>query len=151
MVTNEETYFDAYALLLESFRVSEEVKNILKEEAFLEQNPNIVMELAKLLFLVDSIEIENNEIVARKKVSRINEPKIPVDDIIYRYLIKIKYDKLSDTDIMKLNELQQYPSYLLLYKLLSLSIDQNVKIKQVDNDVDLKLSINELEAFLNNG
>ncbi len=151
MVTNEETYFDAYALLLESFRVSEEVKNILKEEPFLEQNPNIVMELAKLLFLVDSIEIENNEIVARKKVSRINEPKIPVDDIIYRYLIKIKYDKLSDTDIMKLNELQQYPSYLLLYKLLSLSIDQNVKIKQVDNDVDLKLSINELEAFLNNG
>lgn len=150
MVIKEEKYEDAYALLLESFRVSQEVKNLLNEKAFLEQNEGLILELARLLFLADSIDIENDEIVVRKKVSRIEEPVIPVDDIIYRYLIKIKYDKLSGTDISKLNELQQYPSYIQLHKLLSLAIDQRVKIKQVEHDTSLKISIHELEVFLNN-
>lgn len=150
MVIKEEKYEDAYALLLESFQVSQEVKNLLKEKAFLEQNEGLILELARLLFLADSIDIENDKIVVKKKVSRIEEPVIPVDDIIYRYLIKIKYDKLSDTDISKLNELQQYPSYIQLHKLLSLAIDQRVKIKQVEHDTSLKMSIHELEVFLNN-
>jgi len=151
MVAKEEKYEDAYALLFESFRVTQEVKDLLKEKAFLEQNENLVLELARLLFLADSVEIENDEIVVRKKVSRIKEPVIPIDDIIYRYLIKIKYDKLSDTDISKLNELQQYPSYIQLHKLLSLAIDQRVKVKHVEHDTSLKMSINELEVFLYNG
>ena len=150
MVAKEEKYEDAYALLFESFRVTQEVKDLLKEKAFLEQNENLVLELARLLFLADSVEIENDEIVVRKKVSRIKEPVIPIDDIIYRYLIKIKYDKLSDKDISKLNELQQYPSYIELHKLLSIAIDQRVKVKNVENDTSLKMSINELEAFLYN-
>lgn len=150
MVIKEEKYEDAYALLFESFLVSQEVKDLLKEKAFLEQNEGLVLELARLLFLADSIEIDDNEIVVRKKVSRKKEPIIPVDDVIYRYLVKIKYDKLSDSDIIKLNELQQYPSYVQLHKLLSLSIDQKVKVKQIKNDTGLKMSINELEAFLNN-
>jgi len=151
MVVKEEIYEDAYALLFESFKVSQEVKNLLKEKAFLEQNEGLVLELARLLFLADSIEIDEDEIIVRKKVSRIEEPVIPVDDIIYRYLIKIKYDKLSDADISKLNELQQYPSYVLLHKLLSLAIDQRVKVKGVETDTSLKMSINDLEVFLHNG
>ena len=150
MVTKEEKYQDAYALLFESFRVSQEVKDLLKEKAFLEKNESLVLELARLLFLADSVEIENDEIIVRKKISRIKEPVIPVDNIIYRYLIKIKYDKLSDKDISKLNELQQYPSYIELHKLLSIAIDQRVKVKNVENDTSLKMSINELEAFLYN-
>jgi hypothetical protein len=148
MVTQEEKFNDAYNLILSSIRVSEEVKNLLKEGLFLEENQGLVLDLAKLLFLVDSIEIENDEIVARKKVSRIKEPVIPIDNIIYRYLLKIKYDKLYDTDILKLNELQQYPSYATLYKLLNLAIDQKVKIKQVLNDANFKMSISSLEVFL---
>ena len=151
MVVKEEKYEDAYALLFESFRVSQEVKNLLMEKSFLEQNEGLILELARLLFLADSIEIENDEIVVRKKVSRIEEPVIPIDDIIYRYLIKIKYDKLSDTDISKLNELQQYPSYILLHKFLSLAIDQRVRIENIEHDPSLKMSITELEAFLYNG
>jgi len=151
MVIKEEKYEDAYALLFESFRVSQEVKDLLKEKIFLEQNEGLVLELARLLFLADSIEIYDNEIVVRKKISRIEEPKIPVDDIIYRYLIKIKYDKLSDVDISKLNELQQYPSYLKLHQLLSRAIDQRVKVIDVKHDTILKMSINELEVFLHNG
>jgi len=150
VVTKEEKYQDAYALLFESFRVSQEVKDLLKEKAFLEKNESLVLELARLLFLADSVEIENDEIIVRKKISRIKEPVIPVDNIIYRYLIKIKYDKLSDKDISKLNELQQYPSYIELHKLLSIAIDQRVKVKNVENDTSLKMSINELEAFLYN-
>jgi len=150
MVKREENYEDAYALLFESFRVSQEVKNLLKEKAFLEQNEGLVLELARLLFLADSIEIDEDEIVVRKKVSRIEEPIIPVDDIIYRYLIKIRYEKLSDSDISKLNELQKYPSYIQLHKLLSLAIDQRVKVENVENDISLKMSINELEVFLYN-
>ncbi|WP_152184896.1 hypothetical protein [Sulfurimonas indica] len=151
MVIKEESYEDAYALLFESFKVSQEVKNLLKEKGFLEQNQGIVLELARLLFLADAIEINNNEIIARKTISRIKEPVIPINDIIYRYLIKIKYDTLSEADILKLNELQQYPSYSRLYKLLTLAIDQTVQIKQIENDNNFKLSIDELEVFLKNG
>lgn len=87
----------------------------------------------------------------KKTVSKIQEPNIPVNNIIYKYLIKIKYDKLLENDILKLNELQQYPSYSRLYKLLTLAIDQTVQIKQIENDNDFKLSIDELEVFLKNG
>lgn len=148
---NKEKDNDAYELLMSSFRVDEEVKNLLKEKAFLEQNPSIIINLARLLFLVDSIVIEDNEIVARKSVSRIEEPKIPVDNVIYQYLVKIKYDTLSSTDISKLNELQQYPSYLTLYNLLNTAIDQRVKVQKIDNLMDLKMSLTDLETFLKNG
>jgi len=149
--SDEEKANDAYELLMSSFRVDEEVKSLLQEKAFLEQNPDIIINLARLLFLVDSIIIEKNEIVARKSVARITEPEIPVDDIIYKYLIKIKYDTLSKTDIERLNELKQYPSYVTLYNLLRQAIDQKVKVQKVTNDVDLKMSIIDLETFLSNG
>ena len=148
---DKEKVNDAYELLMSSFRVDEEVKNLLKEKVFLEQNPDIIINLARLLFLVDSIEIEDNKIVARKSVSRIEEPKIPVDDVIYQYLVKLKYDTLSGADISKLSELKQFPSYLTLYKLLSTAIDQKVKVQKIDNDSDLKMSLVDLETFLKNG
>ena len=148
---NEEKINDAYELLISSFRVEDEVKNILKEKAFLEQNPDIIINLARLLFLVDSIAIEDSEIVARKSVSRIKEPKIPIDDVIYKYLLKLKHDTLSDADISKLNELQQYPSYLTLYNLLNTAIDQKVKVQKIDNLMDLKMSLTDLDTFLKNG
>lgn len=147
----EEKYNDAYSLLLESSRVSQEIKDLISNQEFLDQNQNIIIDLARLLFLADSIEIYDNEIIVKKTVSKIQEPNIPVNDIIYRYLIKIKYDKLLENDILKLNELQQYPSYSRLYKLLTLAIDQTVQIKQIENDNDFKLSIDELEVFLKNG
>ncbi len=147
----EEKYNDAYSLLLESSRVSQEIKDLISNQEFLDQNQNIIIDLARLLFLADSIEIYDNEIIVKKTVSKIQEPNIPVNNIIYRYLIKIKYDKLLENDILKLNELQQYPSYSRLYKLLTLAIDQTVQIKQIENDNDFKLSIDELEVFLKNG
>jgi len=147
----EEKYDDAYSLLLESSRVSQEIKDLISNQEFLDQNQNIIIDLARLLFLADSIEIYDNEIIVKKTVSKIQEPNIPVNDIIYRYLIKIKYDKLLENDISKLNELQQYPSYSRLYKLLTLAIDQTMQIKQIEDDSDFKLSIDELEVFLKNG
>lgn len=147
----EEKYNDAYSLLLKSSRVSQEIKDLISNQEFLDQNQNIIIELARLLFLADSINIDNNEIIVKKTVSKIQEPNIPVNDIIYRYLIKIKYDKLLENDILKLNELQQYPSYSRLYKLLTLAIDQTMQIKQIEDDNDFKLSIDELEVFLKNG
>jgi len=147
----EEKYNDAYSLLLESSRVSQEIKDLISNQEFLDQNQNIIIELARLLFLADSIDIDNNEIIVKKTVSKIQEPNIPVNDIIYRYLIKIKYDKLLENDILKLNELQQYPSYSRLYKLLTLAIDQTMQIKQIEDDNDFKLSIDGLEVFLKNG
>ena len=147
----EEKYNDAYSLLLKSSRVSQEIKDLISNQEFLDQNQNIIIDLARLLFLADSIEIYDNEIIVKKTVSKIQEPNIPVNDIIYRYLIKIKYDKLLENDILKLNELQQYPSYSRLYKLLTLAIDQTMQIKQIEDDNDFKLSIDELEVFLKNG
>jgi len=151
MVEGDEKYNDSYELLMGSTRVTDEVKNLLKEKLFLEQNPEIVLNLARLLFLVDEIGVDKNEIVARRRVSTIKEPNIPIDKIIYRYLVKIKHDTLSPNDVSKLNELQQYPSYLRLYNLLKRAIDQKVKIQKIDNLEKLKLSINTLEVFLKDG
>jgi len=151
MVEGDEKHNDSYELLMSSTRVTDEVKNLLKEKLFLEQNPEIVLNLARLLFLVDEINIEKDEIVARRRVSIIKEPNIPVDKVIYQYLVKIKHDTLSQNDISKLNELQQYPSYLRLYTLLKKAIDQKVKIQKIDNLENFKLSIGELEVFLKDG
>ncbi len=146
----DEKFYDSYELIMSSMRVSDDVKELLKQKLFLEQNPEIIYNLARLLFLVDFIEIEENEIVARKKVSRIKEPKIPVNEVIYKYLLKIKHNSLSENDITKLNELQQYPSYTKLYKLISLAIDLQVKVQRITDDESLKMTLNELENFLNN-
>lgn len=151
MVDGDEKYNDSYELLLSSSRVTYEVKKLLKEKLFLEQNPDIVLNLARLLFLVDEIAIEKDEIVARRTVSIIKEPDIPIDKVINQYLVKIKYDTLSRNDIDKLNELQQYPSYLRLYILLKKAIDQKVKIQKIDDLERLKLSIKSLEVFLKDG
>ena len=151
MVEGDEKYNDSYELLLSSSRVTDEVKKLLKEKLFLEQNPDIVLNLARLLFLVDGIAIEKDEIVARRTVSIIKEPDIPIDKVINQYLLKIKYDTLSRNDIDKLNELQQYPSYLRLYTLLKKAIDQKVKIQKIDDLERLKLSIELLEVFLKDG
>jgi hypothetical protein len=51
-------------------------------------------------------------------------------------------------DISKLNELQQYPSYLRLYNLLKRAIDQKVKIQKIVNLEKFELSIDALEVFL---
>jgi len=151
MVDNDEKYNDAYELLMSSARVTYEVKNLLKEKLFLDQNPDLIVNLARLLFLVDEIGIEKDEIVARKSVSIIKEPNIPVDKIIYSYLVKIKHDTLSENDILKLNELQEYPSYLKLYQLLTMAMEQKVKIQKNNNMEEFKLSIDALEVYLSNG
>lgn len=148
---NNENYYDAYDLLMNSFRVDEKVKHLLKQKLFLEQNPNIILNLARLLFLADTIEIEDSKIVVRRSVTikkEVKEPNIPVDSIIYRYLIKIKHETLTATDISKLKELQQYPSYTKLYELLSMAIEQRVKVQKTYKDEELKMTIDELEVFL---
>lgn len=146
----DEKFYDSFELIMSSMRVSDNVKELLKQKPFVEQNLDIIYNLARLLFLVDVIDIEENEIVARKKVSLIKEPKIPVNDIIYKYLLKIKHDTLSANDIIKLNELQQYSSYQTLHKLISLAIDQKVKVKRISDDQGLKMTLDELEVFLKN-
>lgn len=148
---NDENYYDAYDLLMNSFRVDEKVRHLLKQKSFLEQNPDIVTTLARLLFLADTIEIDNDEIVARRSVfikEKVQEPKISIDSVIYQYLIKIKYDTLDQDSFLKLNELQQYPSYLRLYELLNKSIEQQVKVQKISHDEELKMNIDELEVFL---
>lgn len=62
----EEKYNDAYSLLLESSRVSQEIKDLISNQEFLDQNQNIIIDLARLLFLADSIEIYDNEIIVKK-------------------------------------------------------------------------------------
>lgn len=148
-MVDDELYSDSYALLMSSSRVRDDVKDLLKEKLFLIQNPDIIIHLARLLFLSDSIEVEQNEIVARKKVSIEKEPDIPVKKAINLYLNKIKYDTLSPKDLKKINELQKYLSYNRLYKAISEAIEQKNKIKNIEyiDDID---TIEKLEMFLQN-
>lgn len=150
MVMNDEKNHNAVRLLLDSSIVSEEVKGLLTDKIFLSQNNDILIDLAKLVFIADSIDIENDQIIARKSVITKKEPNIPIDDVLYRYLLKIKHDTLTDSDILKLKELQKYRSYLKLYQLLNLAMDQKTKIKKINNNASLKMSLTELEEFLNN-
>jgi hypothetical protein len=150
MVINDEKTNNALQLILNSSIVTDEVKELLRDTSFLEQNDGIIINLARLIFLADSISIGNNEIVVRKSVTKQQEPKIDIENIIYRYLLKIKHDTIIDADISKLNELKQYKSYQKLYQLLNLAMDQKTKVKKVPNDNGLKMTLANLEMFLNN-
>lgn len=142
---------DAQQLLVSSPKVSVYVKELLNDSKFIEDNPNILLSLAKVFFHADNISLNNNEIIISKKVIvpsvEIDVPEIDEDKVLYQILQKIKYDRLTEQNIKKLHELDLYKKYKPLYRLIMTAIEQKVIIQKLNED-ELKMGSERLKKLL---
>ena len=142
---------DSYLIVSHGSKIDMALKKFLENDEIIDSNPNLLQDLAKIYFYCDSISIEDNNILIRKNIclrAEPNAPKIDIDKAILTALNKIKYNKLTQLDIDKIRELEQYPEYFKLYTLLIKAIEYEIKIKNLTDD-QCKITLNELEAFLN--
>ena len=144
---------DAYNLLLNSLKVDDTLKTLLKNVLFIDQNPSIILDLAKLFFQADTMTLIDDKIVIKKEVClphiphEENAPDINEVDLIRRLLQKIKYDRLNESDINKIIELGKYQKYKLLSSILMNAIDSQALIKTL-GDQDMIMNMLDLEQFL---
>lgn len=147
---------EAHKLLNESSKIHENLKSLLNQTQFIDSNPKILLELAKLYFYADTIELIEDKIIASRKVTVTNEienqadqnaPEIDVEKIIFIVLQKIKYDRLQNKDLEKLHELNEFSMYKTLYMTLLEAINQKHRFKILPDD-ELKMTLPQLEAFL---
>ena len=141
---NDKFYF-ARDLLLMADNVSDDVKYLIKNKEFVEENRDLIIDLAKILMVVDKIYLEDDEIIAKKEI--LKTPKIDIEMLIFKFLYRLKYNQLTPNDIQKIEYLKQFPKYKELYTLLNKSLLYKEKFKKLSDD-ELKLSLNELKEFL---
>lgn len=142
---------NAYNLLNEGFNISSELKNYLSNPQFIETNPTLIVSLAKLYFHADKIDILDGQIAIVKEIvlPTIEEKTLDIDEskIISMVLKKIKYERLKDKDLEKINELKEYKEHEKLYELLIKAIESKYLLKQFD-DSAFNMTKDELEKFL---
>ncbi len=139
----------AYNLLNDSNNISSELKTHLSSPQFIKDNPALILSLAKLYFHADTISIQNGEIVISKEIVLPEEKTLEIDEakIISMVLKKLKYDRLNDKDLGKINELKEYKEHVKLYELLTKAIEYKYLIKHF-NDSQLEMTKDELEKFM---
>lgn len=139
----------AYNLLNDSNNISSELKTYLSTPQFIKDNPALILSLAKLYFHADTISIQNGEIVIRKEIVLPKEKTLDIDEakIISMVLKKIKFDRLSEKDLEKINELKEYKEHEKLYELLTKAIEYKYLIKHFNNS-QLEMTKDELEKFM---
>lgn len=146
-------HIDAYNLLLNSPKLDIMLKNMLQDISFIEQNPSVIISLAKLFFQADNIVLENDKIIIKKEVqlpqSTVEENTPDIDEIalIRRVLQKIKYDRIKEQDIHKVNDLAKHQKYKSLSNTLMRAIDYQAAVKTL-NDEEMKMNTQELKSFL---
>jgi hypothetical protein len=135
----------SYFMLLDSENVSDEVKLILKNKNFLENEKDLIIDLAKLLIIADRLYFKDGNIIAEKKV--LKPLKINEDELIYKFLLKLKYNKLTQKDLVKIESFKEYPEYQELYLLLKNSLNKK-HIFIYKSDDELKLTKQKLKELL---
>lgn len=147
---------EAHKLLNESSKIHENLKSLLNQTQFIDSNPKILLELAKLYFYADTIELIEDKIIASRRVTVTNEiesyenqtaPVIDVEKVIFMVLQKIKYDRLQNKDLEKLHELNEFSTYKTLYITLIEAINQQHRFKILPDD-ELKMTLAQLQVFL---
>ena len=136
----------AYFMLMDSDRVSDEVKLVLKNKKFVENEKDLIIDLAKMLVVADKIYLKDGIIIAEKKILKplnINE-----NEFIYKFLLKLKYNKLTQKDLEKVESLQNYPNYQELYLLLKDCLNKRHYFKYKP-DNELQLTKEKLKEILN--
>jgi hypothetical protein len=136
----------AYFLLLDSDRVSDEVKLILKNKEFVENEKQLIIDLAKILIVADRIYLKNDTIIAEKRILKPLE--INEDEFLYKFLLKLKYNKLTQKDLEKIESLKNYPKYTNFYYLLKECLNKK-HLFLYKSDSELKLTKEELKELLN--
>lgn len=144
---------DAHHLLLASPKVDDEVKTLLEDSSFVNENSTVLISLAKMFFYADKIELIENEIHIAKslkipeKLPEQQVPEIDVEKVISMILKKIKYGRLSEQNFEKIQELNDYDAYKPLHQLLTKAIERQVVIQKLKDD-ELAMSFDELKKFL---
>ena len=136
----------AYFMLMDSDRVSDEVKLVLKNKKFVENEKDLIIDLAKILIVADKIYLKDDSIVAEKKILKPLE--INENEFIYKFLLKLKYNKLTQKDLEKIEALKEYPKYQELYFLLKNCLDKK-HFFTYKSDNELKLTKEGLRDILN--
>lgn len=144
---------DAHKLLVKSPKIEKNLQSLLNDYNFVEKNPNIILDLAKLFFYSSKIELKDNQIVIIKEMNlptvREEIPEINEVKVISMVLKKIKYNRLQKKDLIKINELKEYENYKNLHQILLEAIDKQILIQML-NDDELNKTYHELKIFLDN-
>lgn len=142
---------DSYLIVSQGSKVHQNIKDLINNISFIDENPSLLQDLAKIYFYCDDISFENNEISIRKKIITKNDeseqPNIDIDKTIYIALQKIKYNKMDTNAINKISELGNYSKYIKLHSLLMKAIEYQEKIKKLD-DNECKMNLEKLESLL---
>jgi len=136
----------AYFMLMDSERVSDDVKLIIKNKKFIENEKDLIIDLAKMLVVSDKIYFKDGNIIAEKKVLKpldINE-----NEFIHKFLLKLKYNRLTQKDLEKIETLKEYPKYQELYLLLKECLDKRHYFSY-KKDSELNLTKERLREILN--
>ena len=59
---------DSFLIVSQGSKVHQNIKDLISDVSFIEENPSILQDLAKIYFYCDEISFENNEISIRKKI-----------------------------------------------------------------------------------
>lgn len=142
---------DSFLIVSQGSKVHQNIKDLINDINFIDENPSLLQDLAKIYFYCDGITFENNEIIIRKEVITKNDepeqPNIDIDKTIYIALQKIKYNKMDINAITKISELGNYSKYVKLHSLLMKAIEYQEKIKKLD-DNECKMNLEQLESLL---
>jgi len=136
----------AYFMLMDSDRVSDEVKSVLKNKKFIENEKDLIIDLGKMLIVADKIYLKDGIIIAERRILKPLE--IDENEFIYKFLLKLKYNKLTQKDLEKVESLKEYPKYQELYFLLKDCLDKrHFFAYKLDNE--LKFTKEKLKEILN--
>lgn len=141
---------DAFLLLINGSKIDAEIKSLLGQYQFIDLNPSIVLDLAKIYFYADKFEVQDSQILARKLIVKPENkiaPKIDHNKMIPLILKKIKSDHLSANDLVKINELKEFNEHYKLYENLILAIENKSRIEKLP-DIMLQMNLDELAEFL---
>ena len=136
----------AYFMLMDSERVSDEVKLVLKNKKFIENEKDLIIDLAKMLVVADKIYFKDGTIIAERRVLKPLE--INENEFIYKFLLKLKYNKLTQKDLEKVESLKEYPKYQELYLLLKDCLNKRHYFTYKP-DNELKFTKEKLKDVLN--
>jgi len=136
----------AYFMLMDSDRVSDEVKLVLKNKKFIDNEKDLIIDLAKMLIVADKIYLKDDTIIAERKILKPLE--INENEFIYKFLLKLKYNKLTQKDLEKTESLKEYPKYRELHFILKDCLNKRHYFTYKP-DSELQLNKTELKELLN--
>lgn len=151
VLKNVENIIDGYLLLSKGNKLTEDVKSLINEESFIDQNPSVISHLSKIYFHADHIKLVDNNIVAQTEISLPKEekniPDIKAEKVIPQVLKKLKYNRFLPKDLESIQQIGKFSQYRDLYDLIIQAIDKQNLILKLSDD-DLFMNFSQLKEYL---